>query len=99
MNPCQSRESDGILASSLQYMTALERRVNMTAVFLPFVVVAVAIPFLWGDLLGWSDVAVFCLMYLISGFGVTVGFHRKLNHRAFQNSKKTRYAFAVFCSS
>src|SRR4051812_11738579 len=39
-------------------MTALERRVNMTAVLLPFVVVAIAVPLLWGDLVGWSDVAV-----------------------------------------
>ena len=38
-------------------MTALERRVNMAAVFTPFVVVALAIPLLWGNLLGWSDTA------------------------------------------
>ena len=65
-------------------MTAIERRVNMTAVFLPFVVAAAAVPLLWGNLVGWSDVAVFALMYVISGFGVTVGFHRMLTHRAFQ---------------
>jgi len=79
-------------------MTALERRVNMTAVLLPFVVVAVAIPLLWGHLLGWSDVVAFVVMYLISGFGVTVGFHRMLTHRAFQTHRATRYAFAVFGS-
>ncbi|HET6550066.1 MAG TPA: fatty acid desaturase [Solirubrobacter sp.] len=75
-------------------MTALERRVNMTAVFLPFAVVAVAIPLLWGDWVGWSDIAVFVLMYVVSGYGVTVGFHRMLTHRAFQTHKATRYVFA-----
>jgi stearoyl-CoA desaturase (delta-9 desaturase) len=75
-------------------MTALERRVNMAAVFLPFIVVAVAIPLLWGDLVGWSDLAVFFFMYLLSGFGVTVGFHRMLTHRAFQTHRVTRYVFA-----
>jgi stearoyl-CoA desaturase (Delta-9 desaturase) len=79
-------------------MTALERRVNMTAVLLPFVVVAVAIPLLWGHLLGWSDVAVFVLMYLLSGFGVTVGFHRMLTHRSFQTHAFTRYLFAILGS-
>src|SRR4051812_10623814 len=79
-------------------MTALERRVNMTAVFLPFLVVAVAVPLLWGDLVGWSDVAVFVLMYVISGLGITVGFHRMLTHRAFQTHKATRYAFAIMGS-
>ena len=82
------------LVGSLHVMTALERRVNMAAVFLPFAVTAVAIPLLWGNWLGWSDVAVFVLMYLISGFGVTVGFHRMLTHRAFQTHKATRYVFA-----
>ena len=76
-------------------MTALERRVNMAAVFIPFAVTAVAVVLLWGgDWLGWSDVAVFVLMYLVSGLGVTVGFHRMLTHRAFQTHAFTRYAFA-----
>ena len=35
-------------------------------------------------------------MYVISGFGVTVGFHRMLTHRAFQTHKLTRYVFAYF---
>ena len=79
-------------------MTALERRVNMTAVLLPFVVVAIAVPLLWGDLVGWSDVAVFTLMYVISGFGVTVGFHRMLTHRSFATYKPVQYLFAILGS-
>jgi stearoyl-CoA desaturase (delta-9 desaturase) len=75
-------------------MTALERRVNMAAVFIPFIVVAVSIPLLWGDFVGWSDLTVFAIMYILSGFGVTVGFHRMLTHRAFQTHKVTRYVFA-----
>jgi stearoyl-CoA desaturase (delta-9 desaturase) len=79
-------------------MTKLERRVNMTAVAIPFLVVAAAIPLLWGDWLGWSDVAIFIFMYLVSGIGVTVGFHRMLTHRAFQTSPATRYVFAYLGS-
>jgi stearoyl-CoA desaturase (Delta-9 desaturase) len=79
-------------------MTSLERRVNMAAVFLPFAVTAVAVPHLWGSWLGWSDVAVFVLMYLVSGYGVTVGFHRMLTHRAFQTHPATRYLFAFLGS-
>src|ERR1700752_1445033 len=75
-------------------MTALERRVNMAAVFLPFIVVAAAIPLLWGDFVGWSDLTVFAIMYILSGFGVTVGFPRMLTHRAFQTHKGARYVFA-----
>jgi stearoyl-CoA desaturase (delta-9 desaturase) len=75
-------------------MTALERRVNMAAVFIPFIVTAAAIVVLWGDWVGWSDVVVFAIMYVLSGLGVTVGFHRMLTHRAFQTHNFTRYFFA-----
>ena len=34
-------------------------------------------------------------MYLIAGFGVTVGFHRLLTHRAFQTHKPIEYGFAI----
>ncbi|HEY1277562.1 MAG TPA: fatty acid desaturase [Thermoleophilaceae bacterium] len=79
-------------------MSKLERRVNIAAVLIPFIVVAIAVPLLWGDWVGPSDVAVFAVMYLLSGFGVTVGFHRMLTHRAFATHSATRYVFAVLGS-
>ncbi|HEX2389096.1 MAG TPA: fatty acid desaturase, partial [Solirubrobacterales bacterium] len=62
------------------------------------VVVALAVPLLWGDWIGPSDVIVFAIMYVLSGFGVTVGFHRMLTHRAFATHPATRYAFAILGS-
>src|SRR3954471_18081467 len=79
-------------------MTSLERRVNIAAVAVPFLVVALAVPLLWGEWVGVSDVIVFAVMYALSGFGVTVGFHRMLTHRAFATHPATRYAFAVLGS-
>ena len=79
-------------------MTPLERRVNIAAVLLPFLVVAVAVPLLWGRLIGGSDVIVFAVMYVLCGLGVTVGYHRMLTHRAFQTHRATRYVFAVLGS-
>jgi stearoyl-CoA desaturase (Delta-9 desaturase) len=38
------------------------------------------------------------VMYLLTGFGVTIGFHRMLTHRSFQTSKPVEYAFAVLGS-
>lgn len=66
----------------------------MAAVFIPFLVTAAAVAVLWGDWVGWSDVVVFAIMYVLSGLGVTVGFHRMLTHRAFQTHNFTRYFFA-----
>ena len=79
-------------------MTKLERRVNIAAVVVPFLVVALAVPLLWGDWIGPSDVLVFVIMYVLSGFGVTVGFHRMLTHRAFAAHPATRYVFAILGS-
>src|ERR671915_1200940 len=79
-------------------MTRLERNVNIAAVVLPFLVVAAAVPLLWGRLVGPSDLIVFAVMYVLCGLGVTVGFHRMLTHRAFATHRTTRYVFAVLGS-
>jgi stearoyl-CoA desaturase (delta-9 desaturase) len=77
-------------------MTRLERNINLVAVFGPFVVLAAIAPLAWRtDLLNWSDIAVFAVMYVVSGLGVTVGYHRLLTHRAFQTHKWLEYAFAI----
>ena len=79
-------------------MTRLERNVNIAAVVLPFLVVAAAVPLVWGRLVGPSDLIVFAVMYVLCGLGVTVGFHRMLTHRAFATHRTTRYVFAVLGS-
>jgi branched-subunit amino acid ABC-type transport system permease component len=40
----------------------MTRTINLIAVFGPFVALAVAIPLLWGDLLGPSDVVAFVVL-------------------------------------
>ena len=51
---------------------------------MPFIALGIVGWQVWNDLLHWSDVAVFLIMYLVTGLGVTVGFHRHLTHRAFK---------------
>ena len=76
-------------------MTRLERNVNLTAVMLPPLGIAIAVPLLWGKLLGPSDVAIGIALYLLVGFGVTVGYHRLLTHRAFATYRWLERALAV----
>ncbi len=76
-------------------MSRLERNVNVAAVLIPFLAFAAAIAFLPSSLLGWSDLAIFLALYLISGLGVTIGFHRLLTHNAFATHPWLRYTFAV----
>ena len=53
----------------------------------------------WGDFLRWSDVIVFAIMYLATGLGITVGFHRYFTHRSFKTSKPVRAVLAVLGSA
>ncbi|HLM08285.1 MAG TPA: acyl-CoA desaturase [Thermoleophilaceae bacterium] len=54
---------------------------------------------LWNDLLHWSDVFVFIIMYMLTGLGVTVGFHRYLTHRSFKTSRPVRALLSVLGSA
>jgi stearoyl-CoA desaturase (delta-9 desaturase) len=71
---------------------------NLLAVVIPFVAFILAVVLLWGNGVGGHDLLFFAVMYLVTGFGVTVGFHRLLTHRSFQTSKPVEYLFAVMGS-
>ena len=79
-------------------MTKLEKRVNVAAVFLPFAAFLAAIVLLWNSAVSATDLAILGVMYLLTGVGVTVGFHRLLTHRSFQVPKPLEYIFAVLGS-
>ena len=53
----------------------------------------------WADFLRWSDVIVFGILYVLTGLGVTVGFHRHLTHRSFKTSRPVRATLAVLGSA
>ncbi|MGH2712773.1 MAG: acyl-CoA desaturase [Thermoleophilaceae bacterium] len=53
----------------------------------------------WGDFLRWSDAIVFAIMYVATGLGVTVGFHRHFTHRSFKTSRPVRAGLAVLGSA
>ncbi|MEA2182069.1 MAG: hypothetical protein QOF69_1254 [Solirubrobacteraceae bacterium] len=49
----------------------------------------------WESLLHWHDFVVFAVLYVLTGLGITVGFHRHFTHRAFKTSKPVRAALAI----
>jgi stearoyl-CoA desaturase (delta-9 desaturase) len=76
-------------------MPKLTKYANLGAVVIPFVAFLVAVVLLWNTAIGPIDLAIFFVMYVITGLGITVGYHRLLTHRAFHVSKPVEYAFAV----
>jgi stearoyl-CoA desaturase (Delta-9 desaturase) len=79
-------------------MSKLERRLTVVAVVLPFAAFVTAIVLLWGGAVSGLDLAIFAVMYVAVGFGVTVGFHRLLTHRSFVAPAPVRATFAILGS-
>jgi stearoyl-CoA desaturase (delta-9 desaturase) len=64
-------------------------------VIVPFIAFAAAIPVAWGGGLGWTDVALFLVFYIVSGLGITVGYHRYFTHGSFKANRGLRVALAI----
>lgn len=79
-------------------MSKLERRITLAAVIVPFLGFIAAVVLLWGGLVTARDLALFALMYVLAGLGVTVGFHRLLTHRSFETTPAIRAGFAILGS-
>jgi len=79
-------------------MSRAERIANVGTVLLPPIVIVATIVTFWNRIVGWHDLAVLASMYLLTGFGITVGFHRMLTHRSFRTSRPVEYLFAVLGS-
>ncbi|MDQ3068065.1 MAG: acyl-CoA desaturase [Actinomycetota bacterium] len=76
-------------------MTRTHKLINLAGITLPFVGLIAAIVILWERMVGPTELAILVVGYLLTGFGITVGYHRLFTHRSFETSKPVRYTFAV----
>jgi stearoyl-CoA desaturase (delta-9 desaturase) len=72
-----------------------KRRVALAAAVVPLAGVVIAAALSWGRGLGGSDLVALAIMYAVTGFGVTAGFHRLFSHRSFDAPRPVRALFAV----
>jgi stearoyl-CoA desaturase (delta-9 desaturase) len=86
------------MRANLQCMTKAERIANMIGVVVPFLGLIAAIVLLWNSWVDGIDLAIMVATYLLYGFGITIGYHRLLTHRAFATYKPVEYGFAVLGS-
>jgi stearoyl-CoA desaturase (delta-9 desaturase) len=61
----------------------------------PVLALAVAVALAWGWGLTITDVAIAFVAYVVTGMGVTVGFHRYFTHSSFKAPRPMRVALAV----
>jgi stearoyl-CoA desaturase (delta-9 desaturase) len=62
---------------------------------LPPLLLALAAWQVWDRQLHWRDIAIFLIMYVPIGLGITVGFHRLLTHRSFKTSPWLRGGLGI----
>jgi stearoyl-CoA desaturase (delta-9 desaturase) len=77
----------------------LDRFLTGTVTVVPILALGVVAWQVWAELLGWSDLIVFAIMYISTGLGITVGFHRLFTHRAFKTTKAVRAILAALGSA
>jgi stearoyl-CoA desaturase (delta-9 desaturase) len=76
-------------------MNRTHKLVNLAGIGLPVVGLAVAVALLWNHGVGVTALAILAVGYVLTGLGVTVGYHRLFTHRAFETFPAVRYLLAV----
>ncbi|WBB97723.1 MULTISPECIES: acyl-CoA desaturase [unclassified Solwaraspora] len=64
-------------------------------VTVPFLALIAAVPVAWGGWLGWTDVIIGLVFYVVAGLGITVGFHRYFTHGSFKAKRWLRITLAL----
>ena len=62
---------------------------------LPLAAVVYAVVRFWGHGIGWFDLSLAIALYLITGHGLAVGFHRMLTHGSFRATRSLKVALAI----
>lgn len=75
-----------------------EQIFQFVGVGLPFLGLPAAVVVLWGHGVSAADLAIMASLYVLTGLGIAVGYHRLLTHRAFQTKRGLRYMWAILGS-
>ena len=76
-----------------------DRVITGTVTALPVAALGVAAWLSWEGALRPSDLVVLAVLYVLTGLGVTVGFHRLFTHRSFKTRPAVRAVLAVLGSA
>ena len=72
-----------------------QQAITLALVLGPAVALAVAVPVLWGRALNVTDIVLGVVLYLVTGFGITVGYHRLFTHGSFKPRRWLKVVLAV----
>ena len=76
----------------------LNKIILALAVWVPLLATVYAIVLLWNRMVHMSSLIVMLVMFILGGFGITIGFHRMLTHKAFHAPDWIRAIFLALGS-
>jgi stearoyl-CoA desaturase (Delta-9 desaturase) len=75
--------------------TVTDRLVISLFIIVPLLAVLAAAPVAWRFGLSWADVVIALAFYLVSGLGISMGFHRHFTHSSFKAARPLRLALGI----
>lgn len=103
------RESHGVITvecmtdlqpegEALPHVSWIVRVFTLATIILPFVGLLAGFVFLWLAGFHWIHLALFGAGYILTGIGVTVGYHRLFTHRSFETNRLVTAILAILGS-
>jgi stearoyl-CoA desaturase (Delta-9 desaturase) len=71
------------------------KAVVLFIVVVPFLATLYAMTLVWNQWVSWVDVTLMLVFYVLSGLGITTGFHRMLTHKSFETSRPLKATFLI----
>jgi stearoyl-CoA desaturase (delta-9 desaturase) len=78
-----------------QSSVVTDRVVTSLFVAGPAIALAIALPLLWGEAVNLHDLVIAGVMYLVAGFGISIGFHRLFTHHSFTANRPLKFILAA----
>jgi len=83
------------VATVRPHTSRISQAVTVIAVVAPPLGILSAAGLLWGVAFRPLDLVLFCVFYVATGLGITVGYHRLFAHRSFEATRSLRVALAI----
>ncbi|TVQ76047.1 MAG: acyl-CoA desaturase [Phycisphaeraceae bacterium] len=78
--------------------SALARIIYLIFITFPLIGLAAAIVLVWPLGFSWVYLALLFVMYILTGLGITVGYHRLFTHKSFETSRPMTFIIGVLGS-
>lgn len=96
--PMIAAEAPALPGEPHEHSGMLERVLTLLAVLLPPAALIAAIILLWGPGFGWTSFGLLLGGYMLTGMGITVGYHRYFTHKSFETNVVVKAALGILGS-